>query len=366
MSICLPISLFKMRLSACCLPVLSFSVLITVVYSASLKDQNEEFLRFLTDAFNMNDPPESPARDIIPDTSNSFNPPDPTAVCTTPGPVDDSAEIPSVTQEPGSLTFSVTADEKSKENSNSADRTDDSDYRGSKKKNRLPETLKQSLDNNSADSDSTEMAYTDTHVTAAIEEQPRKTQGPAIEDRSSEEMDGDLDFETYRERKRMTVAAKRSEEHGLTGITETRATDSHSSDQSHTKDRKRENKTDMPVNRNSAKVAVKQVRDSPLSDSPGSIDQDLDCIDLSSRSMESLNREDTSIGGPNTDPQNKAGITNYENELRRMCAGRKRLGAPSIPKEQLDTDSVERVNSELLDRDNSNDMTGPVMPAHSF
>ncbi|KAL6488523.1 hypothetical protein MHYP_G00022640 [Metynnis hypsauchen] len=353
MTTCLPISLFKMRLSACCLPVLSFSVLITVVYSASLKDQNEEFLRFLTaDAFNMNAPSESQAPDIIPDTSNSFSPPDPTAVCTTPGPVDDSVD---------------TADEKSKENSNSADRTDDSDYRRSKKRNRLPETLKQSLDNNSADSDSTEMTYTDTHVTTAIEEQPRKTQGPVIEDKSSEEMDGRLDFETYQDRKRMTITAKRSEEHGLTGITETRATDSHSPDQSHTKERKRENKTELPVNRNSAKVAVKQVRDStPLRGSPGSIDQDLDSMDLSSKSMESLNREDTSIGGLDTDPQSKTGITNYESELGRMSAGRKRLGAPSIPKEQLDTDSVERVNSELLDRDNSNEMIGPVMPAHSL
>ena len=66
------------------------------------------------------------------------------------------------------------------------------------------------------------------------------------------------------------------------------------------------------------------------------------------------------------DPQSKAGITTYESELRRLCAGRKRLRAPSIPREQLDTDSVERVNSELLDRDNSNEMTGPVKLAHSL
>ncbi|XP_007249895.4 uncharacterized protein zgc:194210 [Astyanax mexicanus] len=334
-----------MSICSCCLPVLLF---ITAVYSASMRGHNEEFLSFLNDAFNMITPPESPAPEIISvsDTPNFVHlpDPDPTAVCTTPAPVYSSADIleASINLEQESLTFSDTADEKSKENSNSADRTD-SDDRSSKKRNRLPENLGWSPDYNSADSNSADMTNTDT------DERPSKTQGPVTVHQNSEEMGGRLNFEKHRGKKRMMDRVKLSE-NGIAGTKVPEATYNYPPQQSLTNERKRNSKSELKV-------------DIPLSDTEGSTDPQLDCVEVSSKAMGNLNGENTRTAGPGTDPQNKDGITNYKSQLKRMCAARKRLRTLSIPREPLDPDSAERVNSELLDRDNSNERMDAGMPA---
>lgn len=167
-------------------------------------------------------------------------------------------------------------------------------------------------------------------------------------------------FETYEEWKWMDTA-KGSAEHGLSGSKQTKTTEVYLPDQPQNKERVRRNKRELTVYRDSAKAAVKQASDSTtLTDGQRSIDLNLDCMELSSRFQ---NGENTSAGDPDIDPQSKEGISDYESQLRKMCTGRKRLRAPTISRERLDRDSVERVNSELLDRDNSNEGIDKGIPA---
>ncbi|XP_072535257.1 uncharacterized protein [Salminus brasiliensis] len=212
------------------------------------------------------------------------------------------------------------------------------------------------------DSSSAERTYTDTDVN--VEERPSKIQGPVTVDKSSQEIDGRLDFETYQVRKRMINTATGSQG-GITGTKEPEATYNYSLDQLQTDERMKKNKAELNVDSNSAKEADKQAISVsiPLSDSQGSTDLQLDCTDISSKTTGHLNGENTRTVGSDIDPQNKDGISNYESQLRRMCAARRRLRTLSVPRELLDPDSVETVNSELLDRDNSNERTDAGMPA---
>ncbi|XP_034162942.1 uncharacterized protein zgc:194210 isoform X6 [Pangasianodon hypophthalmus] len=281
--------LFTMRLSGSCVRlVLSMLVFITVVYSAAMRGQNEDFLNFLNEAFNRDSP--EPAVVTVSDPSNAVGAPDPIAVCSTSTPMDNPAELFSVTPETDSVEYPDTADEKSKENSKSADRT---------------------------------------------------------ENRSSQEMYGPWDFMTDQERKKRMDTERGREEHRVTQITETEATkmDSYLPGQPQAKERNRKDKTEM-MRENSDSV--------PLSDSQNIIDQSQECLEVSSWMMRYPDGENTSVGA-GVDPQSEEGITNYERQLRKLCAARKRLRTPRTEREQLDTDSAERVNSELLDRDNSSE-----------
>ncbi|XP_034162936.1 uncharacterized protein zgc:194210 isoform X5 [Pangasianodon hypophthalmus] len=308
--------LFTMRLSGSCVRlVLSMLVFITVVYSAAMRGQNEDFLNFLNEAFNRDSP--EPAVVTVSDPSNAVGAPDPIAVCSTSTPMDNPAELFSVTPETDSVEYPDTADEKSKENSKSADRTD---------------------------SKSAERTDMDKYVNTENKKQPSN---PTEENRSSQEMYGPWDFMTDQERKKRMDTERGREEHRVTQITETEATkmDSYLPGQPQAKERNRKDKTEM-MRENSDSV--------PLSDSQNIIDQSQECLEVSSWMMRYPDGENTSVGA-GVDPQSEEGITNYERQLRKLCAARKRLRTPRTEREQLDTDSAERVNSELLDRDNSSE-----------
>lgn len=147
----------------------------------------------------------------------------------------------------------------------------------------------------------------------------------------------DWDSVTDQEGKRgMNTERGREERRGTQGTKVTKM------NQAQAKERNRKDKTDM-MRENSDSI--------PLSDSRNIIDQSPECVELSSWMMGNPDEENTSVGGADVDPQSEEGITNYERQPRKLCAARKRT--PRAQREQLDTDSVERVNSELLDTDNS-------------
>lgn len=91
-----------------------------------------------------------------------------------------------------------------------------------------------------------------------------------------------------------------------------------------------------------------------LSDSQNIIDQSQECVEVSSWIMGYPEGENTSVGGAGVQPQSKERVPNYDGQGK-LCAGRKRLRTPRAQREHLDTDSAERVNSELLDQENSNE-----------
>ncbi|XP_046702300.1 uncharacterized protein zgc:194210 isoform X2 [Silurus meridionalis] len=326
---------FKMRQSGSCVrSVLSMLVFITVVYSAAMRGQNEDFVNFLN-AFNRASP--GPAVVPVSDPSNPAGVPDSVAVCSTSTPGHNTAELDSVEH---------AADEKSKENSNSADRTEDYDHRSSNKKNKVTETL--GLDNDSTESKSTERTHMDKYVETEIKKQPVKTQGLSAENRSSQELYEPWDSVKDQERKRRMDTERGGEEHRETPTTQTDAIDqmnSYLADQTQVKERKIKDK-------------IKQMRENsdspPLSDSQNIIDQSQECMEVSSWVMRYPYGENTSVGGEGIDPQSEEGITNDEHQPRKLCSATKRLSKQRPQREQLDTDSEERVNSELLDRDRDN------------
>ncbi|KAG7335975.1 hypothetical protein KOW79_000668 [Hemibagrus wyckioides] len=279
-----------MRLS-CISPVLSMLLFIAFVHSAALKGQNEDFLNFLNEAFNSYSP--EPAVVTVSGPSNAVGVPDPIGVCSTSTPVDNPTD---------------TADEKSKENSKSADQTD---------------------------SKSAERTYMDKHVKTETEKQPSKTR----ENSGSQEMYGPWDSVTDQKRKRRIDTERGREEQRLSQITETEATIMDVPDQPQAKER----------NRN---VYLSSKDSIPLSDSQNIIDQSQECVEVSSWMMGYPDGENTSVGGAGVEPQSKEGVAKYEHQPRKLCDARKRLRTPRAQREQLET---ERVNSELLDRDNSNE-----------
>ncbi|XP_058252832.1 uncharacterized protein zgc:194210 isoform X1 [Hemibagrus wyckioides] len=304
---------------------------IAFVHSAALKGQNEDFLNFLNEAFNSYSP--EPAVVTVSGPSNAVGVPDPIGVCSTSTPVDNPTELFNATPESDSVEYPDTADEKSKENSKSADQTDDYDHHSSKKRNKLPETL--GLDNDSADSKSAERTYMDKHVKTETEKQPSKTR----ENSGSQEMYGPWDSVTDQKRKRRIDTERGREEQRLSQITETEATIMDVPDQPQAKER----------NRN---VYLSSKDSIPLSDSQNIIDQSQECVEVSSWMMGYPDGENTSVGGAGVEPQSKEGVAKYEHQPRKLCDARKRLRTPRAQREQLET---ERVNSELLDRDNSNE-----------
>ncbi|KAF5907752.1 uncharacterized protein DAT39_002532, partial [Clarias magur] len=138
---------------SCVRPVLLMLLFITFVYSAAMRE-----------AFNRNSP--EPAVLTVSDPLNAVGFSDPIAVCTTSSPMDNPAESDSV-EHPDIV------DGKSKEDSNSADQTEDYDHQSSKKRNKLPVTETLGLDNDSAESKSEERTHVD--KTVKTENQPSKT-----------------------------------------------------------------------------------------------------------------------------------------------------------------------------------------------
>lgn len=149
-----------------------------------------------------------------------------------------------------------------------------------------------------------------------------------MENKSSQETSEGWDSVIDQQSKRIVDSEKGREEHRVTQISQNKAT---KMDQTQTKERNRKYKTEKS--------------DSiPLSDRQHIIDHQ-ECGDVSSWMMRNPDEKNTSVGGADVDPQSEEGFTNYERLPRKLCAVGKRT--PSTQLEQLDTDSVERVNSEL-------------------
>lgn len=165
-------------------------------------------------------------------------------------------------------------------------------------------------------------------------------------------MYGLWDSVTDLERNRRTDRERGKKEHRVTKITETEATkmDSYFPDQPQAKERTRKDKKEM---------MMENIDSIPLSDSQYIIDQSQECVEMSSWMMGYPDGENASEGGADVDPQSEERITKYEPKPRRLCATR---GARGTQREQLDTDGVEKVNSELLDPDNS----GERIPAQTL
>lgn len=161
-----------------------------------------------------------------------------------------------------------------------------------------------------------------------------------MKNKSSQETSEPWDSVTDQQSKRIMDAESGMEEHGATQVSQNKAT---KTDQTQTRERNRKYKTEM----------MSEKSDSvPLTDRQHVIDQSQECVDVSSWMMGYPDEKNTSVGGADVDPQSEEGITNYERLPRKLCAAGKRT--PRTQLEQLDTDSVERVNSEL-DTDNSNE-----------
>lgn len=163
------------------------------------------------------------------------------------------------------------------------------------------------------------------------------------------------DSVTDQERKRRMDTERGREEHRVTQFTETEATkmDSYLPDQPQAKERNRKDKIEM----------MRENHDAiPLSDSQNIIDQSQEYVEMSSWMMGYPDGENTSVGSAGVDSQSEEGITNYEHQPRKLCTARKRLRIPKTQSEQQDPDSEERVNSELLDKDNS----GERIPAQNL
>ncbi|KAI2655145.1 Threonine--tRNA ligase [Labeo rohita] len=69
-------------------------------------------------------------------------------------------------------------------------------------------------------------------------------------------------------------------------------------------------------------------------------------------SVEHPMEQNNSLDAPNVDQKIQKDTMSYQNQLRKICPT-KRVRASNNPTAQLDLDSPERANSELLDRDNS-------------
>ncbi|KAK2854935.1 hypothetical protein Q7C36_006804 [Tachysurus vachellii] len=157
---------------------------------------------------------------------------------------------------------------------------------------------------------------------------------------SSQETYGTLDSVTDKKRKRRMDTERGREEQLSQKLSETEANfvDIYIPEKLQAKERSR-------------KVYISK---ESLSDSQNIIDQSQECVEVSSWMMGYPEGENTSVGGAGVQPQSKEGVTNYDGPSK-LCAGRKRLRTPRTQREQLDTDSAERVNSELLDQENSNE-----------
>jgi len=71
-------------------------------------------------------------------------------------------------------------------------------------------------------------------------------------------------------------------------------------------------------------------------------------------SVEHPMEENNSLNAPNMDQEIQKDTVSYQNQLRKICPT-KIVRASNNPRAQLDLDSPERVNSEVLDRDNSSE-----------
>ncbi|XP_052002860.1 uncharacterized protein zgc:194210 isoform X2 [Xyrauchen texanus] len=328
-------------------------VFINAVYSAAMRD-----------AFEITQPPDHLEPTKLSDIVYSFveieknlEPAGPTAECKAPEIVGNFVEVSKTTPKPNSVEITGIAQERSSESSNSGDRS-------SKKHLEVfiycqyhfkCITLYVSTDSRLADRTSAEDSgeverYNRSWLRTTLTETSEALRGHY---KNSAEMDRPEENGRYQNQK---MIGQYSAE--VTGVPDTekyqqesnkRAVDLDSPEDMDTPDRK---DLDVDSEERSAGLRAKlnyAANHATLDESREIIDQNPRCIETS---VEHPVEENNSLEVRNVDQEIQKNTMSYQNQLRKICPSR-RARVSNNPKGQLDFDSPERVNSELLDRDNS-------------
>ncbi|XP_052002863.1 uncharacterized protein zgc:194210 isoform X4 [Xyrauchen texanus] len=311
-------------------------VFINAVYSAAMREGGLDLLHFLNDAFEITQPPDHLEPTKLSDIVYSFveieknlEPAGPTAECKAPEIVGNFVEVSKTTPKPNSVEITGIAQERSSESSNSdsrlADRTSAEDSGEVERYNRswLRTTLTE-----------TSEALRGHYKNSAEMDRPEENgryQNQKMIGQYSAEVTGVPDTEKYQQESNK------------------RAVDLDSPEDMDTPDRK---DLDVDSEERSAGLRAKlnyAANHATLDESREIIDQNPRCIETS---VEHPVEENNSLEVRNVDQEIQKNTMSYQNQLRKICPSR-RARVSNNPKGQLDFDSPERVNSELLDRDNS-------------
>ncbi|KAK7157881.1 hypothetical protein R3I93_009162 [Phoxinus phoxinus] len=378
---------------------LTLLVFINAVYSAALREGSEDLLHFLNDAFEMNLPPDhtEPTRlsemDLA--TERILDPVHPT---------DPTADFSITTPEPNLVEPADVAEEKSIESSNSDSRlaerasAEDSRERDNWRLHLRTaiadthETLQEHY-GNSAESMSMDRTDMDTGLTKSSNKHIHKA--TVMEDISSQEMDRPEENGRNRPATDRQKLDFMKEIHDIIQIFASRmnfknqAGNPHDADKHQQESYKRAMDFDSPefvditpdtpdldadseerggghhgryqrqISGIKAKLNYTANR-ATLDDSRESTDVIPGCTDTS---VEHPMEENSRLDAPNVDQEIQKDTMNYQNQLRKICPT-KSVRASNNPRAQLDLDSPERVNSEVLDRDNSSERLEDLEAVH--
>ncbi|XP_050987341.1 uncharacterized protein zgc:194210 isoform X2 [Labeo rohita] len=386
----------NMKLINSCLTVLVFT---NAVYSAAMREGSEDLLRFLKDAFEMNLPLDHTEPTQLSETDlatekilDHVQPTDPTAECKAPEIVVNTADFSNTRPKPNLVELADVAEERSRESSNSdsrlAEKASAEDSRGdSDKRIQLRTTLAESMS-----MDRTDM---DTDVTEASNKHTDKA--TVMEDISSQEMDRLEENGRYRPPRTQKMLEKHNSVVTDTGrqnldvlkemdrIAQSFASrmnlkdqigEPHDTEKHQQESRKTARHLDSPEfvdtpdrldldadseehggGRGTSQTQISGIK-AKLNYAANQETQD-DSRELADRipgctetSVEHPMEQNNSLDAPNVDQKIQKDTMSYQNQLRKICPT-KRVRASNNPTAQLDLDSPERANSELLDRDNS-------------
>ncbi|XP_056332178.1 uncharacterized protein LOC130243899 [Danio aesculapii] len=321
---------------------LTLLVFINAVFSAAMRDGGEDLIHFLKDAFEMNqtldqaEPTQLSEISLVPEMIlEAVHPTVPSAECKAPETADLSKTIP----KPNSVELTDVSEERSIETSNSDSRlperasTEDSresdKYKRLELRTALTDTHKalQEHYGNSAESMSMESTDIDRDRTKGSNQQRNKES--VIEDVSSQEKDRPEENERHHPPRTQKMIKK------------------HHFDSAEFVDRPDSEEQGRSQEQISGIVA-KQNFQATLDDSREAAGGIPGCTETSA---EHPMEENNSLDDPNVE-QIRKDTTSYQNQLKKICPS-KRVRAFDNLRAQLDLHSPERVNSELLDRDDS-------------
>nr|XP_055066591.1 uncharacterized protein zgc:194210 isoform X2 [Misgurnus anguillicaudatus] len=112
------------------------------------------------------------------------------------------------------------------------------------------------------------------------------------------------------------------------------------------------NQTDRSVNQAKYNPSMKKANLNSGNSSRGTVDNSTEVAGqnpgCTETSVEHPRGENSSLDPPKVDPKFQKDTVSYQNQLRKLCPSKK-VRTSNNPREQLDLDSPERANSELLD-----------------
>ncbi|XP_018958740.2 uncharacterized protein LOC109089063 isoform X1 [Cyprinus carpio] len=406
-------SALTMKLTNICLTLLVF---INAVHSAAMREKSEDLLHFLKDAFEMNlpfdhtDPTQLSEMDLATEKIlDPVHPTDPTAECKASEIVVNSADFSNTTPRPNLADLADVAEERSIESSNSDSRfaerssTEDSREGDSDKRLQLRTTLRdthkalQEHYGNSAESMSMDRTVMDIDMTEGSNKHIDKA--TVMEDTSSQEMDRPEENGRYRPPRTQKMLEKHNSvvtDTGRQNLDFMKEMDPiiqsfsarmnlkgqtgkpHDTDKPQQESHRRAMVLDSPEfvdtldrpdlyadseerggGRGTSQTQISGIKaklnyaanQDTLDDSRELADPMPGCTETSvEHPMEENNKR--GLDAPNVDQKIQKDTMSYQNQLRKICPT-KGIRASNNPRAQLDLDSPERVNSELLDRDNS-------------